>query len=329
MKLKEIYRPVENELKLVERGLREIACADDSSVSAAISEVLGAGGKRLRPALLLFAAKGCGYSGRRSINLAVALELVHTASLVHDDVIDNAAVRRGVPTPNSRWGNRVAVLLGDYLYSQVVRLLAEDEDGDGDGDVEIMTSVAAATGRMTRGEIAQTMSRKDLSVTESKYLSMIAGKTAALISCSCRVGALLGEQRNGEVELLTDYGLNLGMAFQITDDLLDLSGEEQKLGKVLGNDIREGRLTLPLIHAMSTANEADGKWLGEALRSGQLDEGVLERIREMVRRYRGIEYSRRKVMEYGRACKESLKTLEPETQTSLALLTDHVVTRAC
>ncbi len=322
--MEDIYRPVERELALVERGLREISCAEDPAVSGAISEVLGAGGKRLRPALLLIAARGCGYSGQRSVNLAVAIELVHTASLVHDDVIDGAAIRRGAATANSRWGNRLAVLLGDYLYAEVVRVLAED------GNVEIMRSVAVTTGRMARGEIAQTLARRDLSVTEGKYLLMIAGKTAALVSCSCRVGALLGEQRNGEVEVLADYGLNLGMAFQITDDLLDLTGEEQKLGKVLGNDIREGRLTLPLIHAMSVASEKDGEWLGEVLGSGRVDDGVIERIREVVERYQGIEYSRRKAMEYGRTCRERLRALEEsESRTSLAMLADYVVARAC
>lgn len=324
MTLEDIYRPVERELGLVERSLREISRTGDPAVSEAITEILGAGGKRLRPALLLIAARGCGYSGERSINLAVAIELVHTASLIHDDVIDRAAVRRSAATVNSRWGNRVAVLLGDYLYAEVVRILAED------GNVEIMRNVAVTTSRMTRGEIAQTLARKDLSVTEGRYLSMIAEKTAALISCSCRVGALLGERHNGEVEVLADYGLNLGMAFQIADDLLDLTGEQGRLGKVLGNDIREGRLTLPVIHAMSVASEKDGAWLGEVLRSGRVDDGVLERIREVVERYQGIEYSRRKAMEYGRACKERLKALEEsESQTALAMLADYVVARAC
>ena len=182
---------------------------------------------------------------------------------------------------------------------------------------------------MTDGEMRQTLCRNDVGVTEEKYLSIIAGKTAALISCSCRVGAMLGENRNGETDILADYGLNLGMAFQITDDLLDLTGEEKKLGKPVGNDIREGRLTLPFIHAISAANEKDRQWMKDVFRAGQISGSALARIKSMVQECGGIQYSFDKARQYGRACKERLRSLkESQPRNALALLADYVVDRA-
>jgi len=323
MNLDEFYGPIRAELELVEKSLAELSRSADRPISEALSDMLNAGGKRLRPALLLTAANACGYSGERAIRLAVAVELIHTASLIHDDVIDNGNLRRGVPTINARCGTRISVLLGDHLYAKVVALLAED------GNLEVIRSVAVAAGKMTDGELRQTVCRNDVSMTEEKYLSIITGKTAALISCSCRVGAMLGENRNGETDILADYGLNLGMAFQITDDLLDLTGEEKKLGKPVGNDIREGRLTLPFIHAIGAAKKEEGQWMKDVFRTGQISGSSLARIKSMVRECGGIQYSLDKARQYGSACKERLKSLkESQPRNALALLADYVVARA-
>jgi octaprenyl-diphosphate synthase len=323
MTLEDIFSPVRGDLERVESALADMCRTKDCGVSEVIAHILSAGGKRLRPALVLFAARGCAYSGERSIGMAVAMELVHTASLIHDDVIDGAAVRRGVPTVNSAWGNKGSVLLGDYLYTRVIETLAED------GDLEILRTVAKATACMARGEMIQTLCRDDQEVTEGRYLQVISDKTAALISCACQVGAMLGEGHNGEVEALGSYGQNLGMAFQITDDLLDLTGEEDVTGKAPGNDIREGRMTLPLIHAMGAADRRDGALIRDVFRSGDVDGATLRRIREIVSRYQGIEYSRRKAREYTEAGKRGLEKLEDsESRESLLMLADYVVGRA-
>ncbi len=324
MTLQEIFRPVRDELAIVERRLVEPSEPENKVVSQVVSQVLNAGGKRLRPALLLIAAKACDCTGERVIKLATAVELIHTASLIHDDVIDSADLRRGAPTVNSRWGNEISVLVGDHLYAKAVGIVAED------GGEEVMRTVTAAVSKMTAGEMAQTLRRHDVDVTEEEYLSIIAGKTASLIHCSCRVGAAVSESGNGLVDILSDYGVNLGMAFQITDDLLDLTGQKESLGKPLGNDIREGRLTLPFIHAMRAARGKDRRWMADAFRSGLIDEDTLSHMRNMVEQYGGVEYSVAKAKTYDAACKGALRSLrDSEIRTSLAMLADYVVERVC
>ena len=323
MGLEDIYRPVREELAVVEELLRERSQSENKAISDAVCEILSAGGKRLRPALLLIAAKACSHTGQRAIKLATAIELIHTASLVHDDVLDHANVRRGRPTINSRWGNKVSVLAGDHLYSKAVGILAED------GDPAVMHSVSVAVCEMTDSETTQAFCRGDVNMTETKYLAIISGKTASLISCSCRIGATAGGAASGQADILGDYGRGLGMAFQITDDLLDVSGGKERLGKPLGNDILQGSLTLPFIHAMDVADDKDREWMADAFRSGQIDDGTLARMRNMVVKYGGVEYSLAMAKEYGRVCKEGLKSLEESTsRTSLAMLTDSVVRRA-
>jgi len=323
MDLKSIYGPVAEELALVEARLVELTRSGNEAISEAVSAMMS-GGKRLRPALLLIAAKACDYAGERAVRLAAAVELVHTASLIHDDVIDNADQRRGKSTVSAGLGNTLAVLVGDNVYSKVMSILAED------GDLKVMQAMADTACTMTEGEAIQSLCRNDISMTEQKYLAIIAGKTAALISCSCRVGAMLGDVRNGEVDILDDYGMNLGMAFQIVDDLLDIKGEDGRLGKSSGKDIREGSLTLPLIYAVREADGKDRQWILDVFESGRRDETDVARLEDMVFKYGGMEYGLEKAKQYGAACKERLKTLkESESRTSLATLADYVVERGC
>ena len=192
-----------------------------------------------------------------------------------------------------------------------------------------ISSIASAISEMTRSEITQTLCRDDIHVTEEKYLSIIEGKTACLLSCACRVGAMLGESRNGEVDVLSNYGRNLGMAFQITDDLLDITCGERRMGKSPGNDFQEGRITLPLIHTLGVAESRDREWLKRAFGEERVDDAALERVRDMVRACGGVEYSVRKAEEYGSVCKEQLERLkESACRNSLAMLADYVACRA-
>lgn len=324
MNLKEIYKPITSELASVEKRLPELSRSKNKNTAGAISQMLKATGKRLRPALLLTAAKACNYMGARAIDLAAAIEMIHTTSLIHDDIIDDADLRRGVPTAKVRWGNAVAVLAGDHLYARAVELLV------GDGDLEIMRTFSAACSEMTESETAQSLDRCRKDVSEKEYLSIIAGKTAVLMSCACRVGAILGKTQNGEADALGEYGMNLGMAFQIADDILDLMGNEQRLGKPTGSDIREGRMTLPLLHAMSVAGKREARKMIKTFDPGQVDEDLLGRVRDWVEKHGGIDYSRKKVRQYADACKDGLQALrESESRNSLAQLADYVVARAC
>ncbi len=319
-----LYKPIKTDLAGVERYLVELLQAEETSVSQTIPQILRAGGKRVRPALLLMSAKICKYSGERGIKLATAIELIHTASLIHDDVIDNDTLRRGIPTINSRLGDTISVILGDYIYSMVFNILAENND------IEIIRCVASTTSQMARGDLRQIQNQYKLDLSEEKYLSINADKTASLMSCSCRIGAMLGTNLNGEVETLTRYGRNLGMAFQITDDLLDLTAEEKILGKPLGSDIREGKLTLPLICVMRDGDKKDKEWIGSIFKSRSINSTELTRIRDMVKRYNGLEYSMKKAEEYGNACKQDLQSLESsEPQNSLVQFADFVLNRAC
>lgn len=324
MNLKEIYKPIAGELARVEKRLPELSRSKNKNIAGAISQMLKAAGKRLRPALLLTAARACNYMGTRAIDLAAAMEMIHTASLIHDDIIDEADLRRGIPTARVQWGNAVAVLAGDHLYAKVVQLLVQD------GDLEIMRTFSAACSEMTESETTQSLDRCRQDVSEKEYLSIIAGKTAVLMSCACRVGAILGETHNGEVKALGEYGMNLGMAFQIADDLLDLTGNEQRLGKPTGNDIREGRMTLPLIYALSVAGKREARQMIKMFGPGRVDDGLPVRVREWVEKHGGIDYSRKKAGQYADACKDGLQALrESESRNSLAQLADYVVARAC
>jgi octaprenyl-diphosphate synthase len=328
--LREIYRPVEKELDLVESTLLEMSSSRSETISEAVAKVLAGGGKRLRPALVLIAAKasrnGSGNSTTtlttKGVRLAVAVELIHTASLIHDDVIDNASLRRGVRTLNYTLGNKTSVLVGDHVYSKVISILAED------GNIDVMRDIASAVCRMTESEMVQSMCRNDVNMPEERYFSIINGKTAALMSCCCRVGAMMNETRDGEVALLGDYGHSLGMAFQITDDMLDVTGEEAELGKSVWRDIREGCLTLPFIHTIRKAAATDRKWITDTLTTGEVDESAVNRLRDMMVEYKGMEYSLDKAREYGVACREKLRTLpESDSRTSLEMLVEFVLER--
>ena len=318
----EIYRPIRQELNLVEENLRGLLQTKDTFISDAINKILYAGGKRLRPALLLLSAKLCNYSGDRGIKLATAIELIHTASLIHDDIIDHDALRRGIPTINSQLGDTTSVILGDFLYSLVFEILAED------GDIDIIRSVARTTSQMAKGDLRQVLNQFNTDLTEEKYLSINADKTASLISCACWIGAMIGSQSNGEVDILQRYGMNLGMAFQITDDLLDITADEKVFGKPLGSDIREGKLTLPLIYTMRFASKKDRAWIRDTFKSRHIDKDASYQIQKMVKQYNGIEYSFKKAQEYRNECKQELTLLEnSDCQETLAQFADYVVER--
>ena len=331
MSLKDVYRDIERDLETVEDRLYELSRSRSEEISAAVSEILAGGGKRLRPALLLLAAGTCNgdvtgpahpAAGERKTNLGAAMELIHLASLIHDDVIDNASVRRGTSTISAGWGNKTAILVGDHVYSKAINVLAQD------GDLEVIKCVAEATCRMTESEMMQSVWRNDAGMTEEMYLGIIAGKTASLISCSCRVGAMLSNVRDGEPDRLGDYGLNLGMAFQITDDLLDIRGDERKLGKPRGSDLREGSLTLPFIYAMSVAGEGDREWMIRGLEEDRMNEDYFGKMRKMAQESGGIEYSLQKAKEYCATCKDRLMSIgESASRDSLMKLADHVIDR--
>ncbi len=212
------------------------------------SHVVAAGGKRLRPMLTLAAARLCGYSGRRHVGLAACVECIHTATLLHDDVVDDSELRRGLASANTVWGNKPSVLVGDFLFSRAFELMVED------GSLKILAILSRASSIIAEGEVGQLITTNDTETTEADYLAVIRAKTAQLFAAACRIGAVVVERPEAEERALEAYGLNLGIVFQLVDDVLDYSAKQATLGKTVGDDFREGKITLPIVLAFRRAN---------------------------------------------------------------------------
>ena len=241
--------------------MREQLAAATELVPDLGRHVLDSGGKRLRPALVLLAAELCGYAGPRCIQVAAAVELLHTATLLHDDVVDLSRLRRGRPSANAVWGNRRAVLAGDFFYARASSMIVED------GDLEILWVFADTIRRMAEGELLQLERSFDPAVTEAHYFSVIDHKSAALLSAACEAGSILGGVTRGERRKLAEFGRELGLAFQLRDDALDYEGAETALGKVPNADIREGKVTLPLLLTLKRCVPAEREVIASVLKS--------------------------------------------------------------
>jgi octaprenyl-diphosphate synthase len=248
-------------LELVERAMREQLSSASGLVGTLGEHVLGAGGKRVRPALLLLSAELCGYTGPRCFQVAAAVELLHTATLLHDDVVDLSELRRGRPSANAVWGNRRAVLAGDFFYARASSMIVED------GDLDILWIFAATIRSMAEGELLQLERSFDPSVTEAHYFAVIEHKSAVLLSAACEAGSILGGVTRAERRKLADYGRELGLAFQLRDDALDYEAGEAELGKRAFADVREGKITLPLLLALKRCRAAERDAIASVLKS--------------------------------------------------------------
>lgn len=281
-----------------------------------------AGGKRLRPMLLLLAARLSGYRGARAVRLACVVELLHTATLIHDDVVDQAPLRRGLPSANAQWGDDASVLVGDHLYARSFAMLVRDNDR------AVMETLARATVSMTEAEVFQLERKRSGVTTEDDYLRIITQKTASFISACCRIGGLLGELPENSVDALTRYGLDVGVAFQISDDSLDFVADQERLGKAIGSDLREGKRTLPLIAMIERATAEDAERVRNLLRRAHLSPAEIEDIRRLVLEYDGVEYARERAAAYAQAAKSDLTAFPPSDERELlALIADFVVDR--
>jgi len=284
--------------------------------------IAGAGGKRLRPMLLLLAARLAGYAGARSVRLACVVEMLHTATLIHDDVVDQAPLRRGRPSANAQWGDDASVLVGDHLYSKSFAMLVRDNDR------AVMETLARATVSMTEAEVFQLQLKRSGVTTEADYLRIITQKTASFISACCRIGALLGGLPAGQVDALTQYGMDIGVAFQISDDSLDFVADQDRLGKAIGADLREGKRTLPLIAMLARATPAESERVKSLLKRHALGAEEVDEIRRYVLDHEGVEYALAQAHEYARSAKAALAAfVASEERETLALVADFVVDR--
>jgi octaprenyl-diphosphate synthase len=311
------YAPVREDLDRLQELLHQELAAHDPFLMELVSHVLQTRGKMVRPALAFLCARVAGGGGVHRDLLAAAVELIHVASLIHDDVIDEADRRRGHATPNARWGNHVAVLLGDYLFSKAFHLLSRT------GRDDVASRVAFATVRMSQAELLQIKYGNTPHTDESIYFAIVEGKTAQLVSSACAGGALVGGAEGDLVERLGAFGLHWGVAFQITDDTLDLTSDPEVLGKPIGSDVRGGKVTLPLIHALRTADDAGRRRLEAWIRSGDL-----EPLRQALEASGSLAYALEVARQHARRALQLLEALPPGPERdSLAALTEFVVSR--
>jgi octaprenyl-diphosphate synthase len=308
-----LFTLIASELAAVEDRLQAPVEESGALLSLVAGYALASGGKRIRPALLLLAVRACGAEkADRAVLLAAAAEMMHAASLIHDDIVDHSTMRRGRPSSTARWGADVSVLVGDFLYSRAIQILVAD------GDLRVLRAFADATVSMTEGEILQLQLLRDLKISEEDYLRIVTGKTAALMSAACRSGALLADAPGPAVEALAEFGLNLGIGFQLVDDALDYIAREERLGKPVGSDFREGKITYPVIHIVRTASMADRAALEELVSQVGVGDGDLLVLRTLVERYGAVAATMRLVDTY-LARARSLLGAVPDSPASRAL----------
>jgi octaprenyl-diphosphate synthase len=275
--------------------------------------VLEGGGKRLRPLILILCTELAGYKDDARLTLAAIIESIHTASLLHDDVIDGADIRRGKNPANTIWGNQIVILVGDFLYSNALRLAVMQKSQ------RIMEALSEATTRMTEGEILQLSKTGDPEIKEEEYLDIISAKTAALICASCKIGAILSSLPDEQESALTQFGLKTGVAFQMADDILDYVAEENQLGKSLGKDLNEGKITLPLIYLLKSADSTESAEIKEILQKEVKTRG-LKRILKLFKKYNSIELSLKKAQNLIAEAKAELSVF-PDSPAKAALYT--------
>jgi len=273
--------------------------------------ILFSGGKRLRPLLVILAARMCDYHGKKDKTFSISLEYLHAATLLHDDLIDEAELRRGQPVAHSIWGNATTILVGDFLLARALTIAA------GIGNLEIIKVVASITENMSQGEIHQLSRKGDLSLTETEYRDVIWRKTAILFEGACRSAALLAGASPNRIEALSTYGANLGLAFQMADDLIDYTSDTQVLGKKPGADLREGKLTLPVIAAFQAADHQDRERMATIIRNPSFTSDDFEKLKQLLEKYGGLEYTRDKARTHVKMAKEALLQFQPSETTSI------------
>ncbi len=304
---------VREDLERVNRLILERLQSEVPLIPELARHLIAAGGKRIRPMLTLLSARLCGYRGDHHVALATAVEFIHTATLLHDDVVDDSDLRRGKATANALWGNKAPVLVGDFLFSRAFQLMV------GVGDLEVLGILADASAVIAEGEVLQLVTANDTATTEDAYLRMIAGKTAALFEAACAVGAVVAGRPVAERRALAEYGRALGIAFQLVDDALDYSARQAELGKSVGDDFRDGKITLPVLVAFARGDEAERAFWRRTLERVEQDEADLAEAQRLIARHRAVEATLERAEAFGRQAREALAPF-PRSPAKEALL---------
>ena len=287
------------------------------------AHIVAAGGKRLRPLLTLACARMCGYDGDRHVALAACVEFIHTATLLHDDVVDESVLRRGLASANAVFGNKASVLVGDFLFARAFQLMVED------GSLRVLEILSGAAATIAEGEVLQLVTQHDLSTTEARYLEVVRGKTAALFAAACRIGAVVGARPEAEELALAEYGMNLGVAFQLVDDALDYAADQATLGKTVGDDFREGKITLPVLAAYAAGDGAACAFWRRTIEASEQTEADLDHAMLLMRRTGAVEITLARAARFAEAAKEALEVFpDSDHRQALAAVADYTVVRA-
>ncbi len=297
----------------VDQTILARAASHVSMIPDVAQHLISSGGKRLRPMLTLAAAGLCGYEGAGHVKLAAAVEFMHTATLLHDDVVDESDMRRGKLAARMLWGNEASVLVGDFLLGQAFKMMVEV------GSLPCLDVLSSSAVVIAEGEVMQLSAAKDTQTSEDDYLAVIRAKTASLFGAACEVGAILGAQPKAEVAACRGYGLNLGIAFQLIDDALDYGGTAAKLGKNVGDDFREGKITLPVVLAFRRGSEAERAFWRRTLEKGEIADGDLESAMTALRRHRALDDTVERARHYGAMARDALE-LFPSSPWKHALI---------
>lgn len=323
MDLEAIYGLIKQDLEKVEEQLKTIVASDVYPVFESYDHILSSGGKRLRPALVLLSAKCLNSNNSMVIDTACAVELIHMASLIHDDIIDSADLRRGRPAVHAVWGTEAAVAVGDYFFSRAVEILADH------GNCEIISVLSRTLKRMAEGELLETSNRRNVDITEAEYIDIISGKTASLMSVSCEIAAHAASAGSPCHEALSQYGLNFGLSYQVMDDLLDLVSTNGQLGKPVWNNIREGNPSLSVIYMLQNSNNGfDREKFLSILSNEEISEIELQKVVSMISSSGALSYTRGVAERFAEKAKEALNVLEDSVAKQCLLsLADFIVNR--
>ena len=322
MQIQEVFDLIKDDIKKVEAGFKKDLNSDVYLISKVGEYILNSGGKRFRPMIMLLCARLCNYIGDKHIPLAGVVEFIHTATLLHDDVVDNAHLRRGNASANKVWGDGASILVGDYLLSKAFSLAVKN------GDMRILSVLSDTTTRMAEGEVLQLLKHSDADTTEREYLDVVINKTAVLISAASRIAGILGEVSLEKEVALANYGMGLGTAYQLMDDCLDYTSTDEDLGKSIGNDLREGKVTMPLIHASKKSTGAEKELIRKAVEADELADSRLQEIVGIINKYDGIEYTINRARSYVEESKRNLELFEPDIErAALMAVGDFVIDR--
>ena len=320
--LSQIFEPIRADLERVDREFARHVESQVALIPTIGKYIQTSGGKRIRPAVLLMAARLSGYKGDRAVLYAAVIEFIHTATLVHDDIIDDSELRRGRLAVHSRWGNDVTVLLGDYLYIKSMAMALTHDT------LDIVRLLCDVTLRMIEGELYQLTKNGDPDITEEEHFDIIRRKTAYLFGGAAQIGGMLGSVTPEQQEALREYAFNLGIAFQVVDDLLDFTGDAASLGKPIGADLREGKMTLPLIHLLRQGQAAGERIVRDIIATRTVAEQQWNELLQMLNEHRSIDYAFRRAEEFAERARKPLSAFPPSSERdALLALPDYVVSR--